>query len=191
MAEYYFINQKIVTLDNNISLGTIDSNNELEPINLLKGKKLSPEPKYINIELSDNSGNFYPDIISVPITLYSDKIKNCLDECEVNNIDYYPVKILDKKTNSVNTKYWFAHIRGRIPCLDIENSDTEIDIFGDGVDFKSFSIDESKTRGLQIFRLDELGRLVIINQRIYSALVALRLKGVIMKNTRDYDGHGM
>lgn len=142
MSEYYFINQKIVTLEDNISLGAIDSDHPLEPVNLLNGAKLSPEPTYINIQLSKNSGDFYPDIFNVLIALFSTKVKSCFDNCGVNNIDYYPVKITDPKTNTVNTDYWLANICGRLSCLDVENSATEIDALGD-LEFESFRIDKS------------------------------------------------
>ncbi|HED35681.1 MAG TPA: hypothetical protein ENJ08_15920 [Gammaproteobacteria bacterium] len=191
MAEYYFINQKIMTLDNNISIGTIDSDNSLDPIHLLRGEKLLPEPSYINITLADTSGDFYPDIVSSPITLYSSTIKNCLDNCAIDSIHYYPVNISDPESGKTSHDYWLANICNRINCLDINNSDTEVDVFGTGLDFKSFCIDESRTAGAEIFRLDECARLVIINERIYSELSKADLKGIIMKNTRDYDGHGM
>jgi hypothetical protein len=190
MAEYYFINQRIITRENSIVIGDIDSDVELEPIGLLSGAKLSPEPTYIKIQLSETSGDYYPDIISSLITLYSNKVKNCLERCGVDNIDYYPVAIKDPK-NCVNADYWFVNILGRISCLDVDNSDVEVDAFGDGLDFKSFAIDESRTAGTKIFRLHERSRLVIIHESIYSALSEIGLKGVIMENTRNYDGYGM
>ena len=67
------MHKKIVTLDNNISLGEIDS--DIESVDLLNGAKLAREPSYINISLSENSEDVYPDIISSLITLYSTKVK--------------------------------------------------------------------------------------------------------------------
>ncbi len=190
MSEYYYIAQKIVTLENSISLGKIDSDIELDPVDLLSGTKLEKEPTYINISLSENSGDVYPDIISSLITLYSTKVKQCLERCGVDNVDYYPVNIIDSKTNTINNDYWLAIISGRISCLDVENSDTEIDILG-SLDFKSFCVDEAKVDGAKIFRLHELGRLVIVNEEISQELSEVGLKGVILENTRNFDGHGM
>ena len=190
MAEYYYIAQKIVTLENSITLGKIDSDIDLEPVNLLSGTKLSTPPTYIDIELSATSGDYYPDIISSLITLYSTKIKNCFDNCGIDNIDYYPVNIIDKKTNSVNTDYWFANICERIRCVDIEKSDTKKNAFGT-LKFKSFSIDEAKTNGAALFRLDEKGTLVIIHERIHKAFIEIGTKGIIIENTKKFDGHGM
>ncbi len=190
MSEYYYIAQKIVTLENNVSLGEIDSDIELEPVDLLSGAKLAKPPSYINITLSKNSGDFYPDIISSLITLYSNKVKQCLDNCGIDNVDFYPVKIIDPKSNTVNSDYWFANICDRISCIDVENSDMELDPLG-GLDFESFSVDETKVNGARIFRLHELGRLVIVNEDIYNELAKADLQGIILENTRNFDGHGM
>ena len=78
MSEFYFMNQQIVTLENSIVIESVESDVELEPVNLLRGAKLNPEPSYINIHFSKSGGNFYPDIVSLPITLYSDKIRTIL-----------------------------------------------------------------------------------------------------------------
>jgi len=55
MSEYYFINERLVTDDNVVGLGEIDSDAALEPVNLLtlNGAKLSPEPTFINIYLME------------------------------------------------------------------------------------------------------------------------------------------
>ena len=191
MSEYYFITQKIITDENTVILGDIDSDVELEAIDLLNGAKLNPEPSYINIQLSKNGGDFFPDVFDSLVTLFSNKVKNCLDSCGIKNIDYFPVKLFDQKTDSVNTDYWLVNVLGRISCLDIENSVTEVDVYGDGVDFESFSIKESRTMGAELFRLHEDGTLIILNERVYSALSSANLKGVILENTKNFDGDGM
>jgi hypothetical protein len=190
MSEYYFINQRIVTLENSVVLGKIDSDVVLDPIDLLNGAKLSLPPTYINIELSETSGDYYPDIISSVITLYSNKVKTCLDNCGIDNIDYFPVNLMDTKTSTINKDYWFANICGRISCLDVANSDTKKSAAG-RFKLKSFCIDETLTNGAEIFRLHERGRLVIIHERIQKELEKVGLNGVILENTRNYDGHGM
>jgi len=190
MSEYYFINERIVTRENSAVLGRIDSDVALEPVELLNGAKLSPEPTYIDIYLTETSGDYYPDVFNSLITLFSNKIKSCFDACGVDNIDYYPARIINRKTNEINTDYWFANICGRIECVDLDNSKTEEDVLGD-IEFESFCIDELRTMGAEIFRLHEDGTLIIMNERLYSSLVETGLKGVVLENTRNYDGHGI
>jgi len=189
MSEYYFINERLVTDDNVVGLGEIDSDAALEPVNLLNGVKLSPEPTFINIYLTETSGDFYPDVFNSLITLFSNKIKSCLDDCGIQNIDYYPVKIINQKTNKVNADYWLANICDRIECVDVANSDTSSSRRG-RLKFKSFCIDESRTMGAEIFRLHEKGGLIIMDERLHSVLAEAGLQGVVLANTRDYDGYG-
>lgn len=189
MAEYYFMNQKLVTLDDLVSLGKDESDAILDPIMLLRGTKLDPEPTYINIYQSETSGDFFPDMFNVLLTLFSSKIKNSLDELGIDNIDYYPVNIIDPKTNARNTDYFLANIRTRLRCLDMEKSNVKAGP-ANSIEIESFQIDESKTQGAELFRLDEEGTLIILHERIYQALEKLQLQGVVLKNTREFDGYG-
>ncbi len=191
MTEYYFINQRIVTLENSAVLGKVNSDIELDPVTLLSGEILSPAPGSINIALTPTGGDFYPDVFNSLFTLFSNKVKKCLDACGIQNIQYFPVALMDAKSETINTDYWLANIIGRISCLDVEHSDVEEDVFGDGFDFKSFTIDEQRTMGAEIFRLHEDGSLIILSERVYTALADAGLKGVVLENTRNYDGYGI
>ena len=129
-------------------------------------------------------------MFSVPFTLMSDKIKTCLDSLGIKNIDFYPVRLLDMRNKKEIAGYWFANILGRFKCVDEANSDTKINVLGN-LRLKSFRIDESKSMGAEMFRLDEEGILIIISERVYKALSGLDLQGVIVRNTKDYDGYGI
>jgi hypothetical protein len=191
MTEYYFINQRIVTLENSAVLGEVDSDIELEPVTLLSGAILSPAPSYIHIALTPTSGDFYPDVFNSLFTLFSNNVKKCLDTCGIQNIQYFPVELMDAKSKTINTDYWLANIIGRISCLDVEHSDVKKNVFGTGFKFKSFTIDEQRTMGAEVFRLHEDGRLIILSERVYKALANTGLTGVVLENTRNYDGYGI
>jgi hypothetical protein len=62
MAEYKYLNQAIVDNSNSITLTNLQSDVDLDPVNLLKGVRLSSEPGFVNFMLSGNSGDFYPDV---------------------------------------------------------------------------------------------------------------------------------
>ena len=190
MSEYYFINQRIVTEEKSAVLGQIDSDIELNPIDLLDGCKLTATPRYIRIRLNERGGDFFPDMFSTPITLVSEKIKKCLCDIGVANVEFYPVDIVSKEENRICEPYWYAHVIGRFSCLDVESSNVKINALGN-FKFKSFVIDESKTMGAEVFRLGEKGRMIIINKRVYESLSARGLKGVVMENTKKFDGYGI
>ena len=190
MSEFYFINQQIVIAEKKAVLDSIQSDVPIDPVDVLTGAKLNPEPSKIDITLADSSGDFFPDMFSTPITVVSDKLKKAFDDCGVKNIDFYPVRLLDMKNQKPYTGYWFANILGRFSCLDESKSDVRRNALGN-LKFKSFQIDDSKIMGADVFRLDERGRMIIISEKVYAALAELNLKGVMIKNTRDFDGYGI
>lgn len=190
MTDFYFINQQIVMAESKAVLQSVNSDVPIDPVDVLSGVKLNPEPSKIEITLSQTSGNFFPDMFSTPIPVVSNKIKDALDICNVKNIDFYPVTIKDAKNEKQITSYWLANILSRIRCLDENASDVRRNALGN-LKFKSFQIEASKVSGVDVFRLDESARMIIIKENIYMALSTLELKGVVMKKTQDFDGYGI
>lgn len=190
MNNFYFLNQKIVIVEKKAVLNKVISDVELDPVDLLKGAKLVNEPKKIEITLAESSGDFFPDMFSTPVTLMSSKMKACFDNLGIKNIDFYPAILIDTKNSKKIEGYWLVNVLGRFQCLDEENSDTSLDPLG-YLEFESFCIDETKILGAEVFRLNENGRMIIIGERIYRALMELDLKGVVIKNTKEFDGYGI
>ena len=58
MAEYYYLAPKIVTLENTIRLGAIDTDIDIDPVALLSGAPLAKVPTYINITLAKTAVMF-------------------------------------------------------------------------------------------------------------------------------------
>jgi len=98
--------------------------------------------------------------------------------------------LIDTKNNNRIEGYWLINVLGRFQCLDEENSDTSLDPLG-YLEFESFNIDETKILGAEVFRLNESGRMIIVGERIYCALMELNLKGVVNKNTKEFDEYGI
>src|SRR5690606_26995011 len=179
MSEFYFINQHIVIAEKKAVLDKVQCDVELNPVNMLSGLKLKPEPTHIEITLTETSGDFFPDMYSTPITLMSDVLKKGFDQCGITNIDFSPVTLSDAKNNRKINGYWFANVLGRFSCLDESKSDIRRNALGN-LKFKSFCIDESKIMGAEVFSLDERARMIIINEWVYRSLCELNLKGVLI-----------
>jgi len=190
MNNFYFLNQRIVIDERKAVLSNIISDVELDPVDLLKGVKLVNEPKKVEIMLAEGSGDYFPDMFSTPVTLMSSKMKGCFEKLGVRNVDFYPVILIDTKNNKKVKGYWLVNVLDRFQCLDEESSDTSLDPLG-YLEFESFYIDETKIMGAEVFRLNENGRMIIISERIYRALMGLDLKGVVIKNTKEFDGYGI
>ena len=56
MSEFYFINQQIVIAEKKAVLDSIQSDVPIDPVDVLTGAKLNPEPSKIDITLADSSG---------------------------------------------------------------------------------------------------------------------------------------
>jgi len=87
------------------------------------------------------------------MSLFSDKMKESLDELGVGNIDYYPVLIIDSQTKEVLCEYWLAIVTDIIACVDLENSQFKQRNAGREV-ITQFSLDH--TAGLDLFRLHNI-----------------------------------
>jgi hypothetical protein len=149
-----------------------------------------PDPsagKVLTLELSLESGEFRGSIIEGFLTLYHKSLKKALTEQGVDNIDYFPVQLHDQNTEKMDGSYFLANILGLIDCVDMGKSKVKMWKSGNGFRFESMVIDESKTRGLKIFRLKDDPTKVIINEQLKQYFDSVDvLSGVEIIQTEDY-----
>ncbi|WP_224372322.1 imm11 family protein [Hyalangium versicolor] len=187
MAEFFILEQEIL-LPDLPTLGPLPKN--IDPLEFLAGKKLSRLPARIDLVLTSDSGAFRPDLITYLLPLFSQRIKEALDAFGIDNIDYCPTRLLSESGKEDLNKYWLANILGAFACVDLEKSDAKPYPLGEGLyKIGSFVINEQKTMGQALFRLAEKPRLIIINEALKERLEQLDLKGVRLRNTREYDGY--
>ena len=77
------------------------------------------------------------------LQVYSKKLVDILNVCGVNNVDYYPVKIIKHDTGEEIDTYQAANIVGKVACLDENNSKCR------------YSSKTGAIQGLKKFRLNE------------------------------------
>lgn len=166
----------------------LDLPDEIDLIESIMGKKPNFDelPIKIPAEIDEDEEVVYTDIINPGVPLFSDKMKLALDQLGVTNIDYYPVHIIDSETKEVLAKYWLAIVIGIISCIDLDNSQFKESAVGRTVITK-FSIDHSKTAGLNLFRFHNIPGLIIINEELKDKLSKIEFKGVSFKHTKEYN----
>ena len=127
----------------------------LDPFDWISGKKMPPpnDGNPIVLDLSLASGDYRGDIIDGFITLYSDELKEALEEFCVDNVDFYPVRLRDQNDDSTEGGYWIANIIGLLDCADMQKSQYKTKPSGRGVEFESLIIDENLTNDSKIFRI--------------------------------------
>ena len=159
----------------------------MEPLDWTSGRKMNA-PGQLRLRLSNNSGELRTDFMGSLLPLFSDALKEAMDQFPVNNVDYFPIELEDPSTNEIETGYWLANVVGQIDCLDASRSTIIDRPSGARGRLESFYIDPQRTQGQQIFRLAEQPALIIISQDLRKYLLSLSLSGIRLRHTKVYDG---
>lgn len=128
----------------------------------------------ISVEVDEDSGKIFQDFIydkGVPIV--SDRVKECLDELEVDYLLYKKV-ILTKSQLGIEEIYWIA-LPQRINCLNRDESDIDEELnYADEI-----VINEDKVGRYEIFKLAGVTNLdIIISKRIAEILKQRKYVGL-------------
>jgi hypothetical protein len=157
---------------------------ELDMIDVVMGKKLNFKelPIVLPVRIRDETDVEYPDLITGNVPLFSEKLKIALDKLNVDNIDYFPVELLNEKSKKTVAKYYLGIVLGCIKCLKsgltTDSYDCEI--------LKNPIIDSNLVLGQRFFRLAEWPQLIIIDSKIKDILTNSKLHGVSLIKLEDY-----
>ncbi|MCX4030505.1 imm11 family protein [Spartinivicinus marinus] len=119
--------------------------------------------------------------------LIHNRVKSVLDDLEVNNIQYYQTRLINKDSKEENGNYKLANIVGRINCLDYDKS--ELVMRDDGsikfIDKLVFQYFDNKD-SLEIFRLAKFLPIVIVSDKIKKKLEKHKFTGIVFYKPEDY-----
>ena len=118
------------------------------------------------------------------------RLKNIFDDFGCENIEYYPVELVDRSGKIINDDFLFANVTTSVSALDLDKTKFEKDLLG-SYEFNEFHIDSSKISGLKLFRLEEEPTLLIISKEIFNKISNSELIGVKTIETTKYDGYGL
>jgi len=153
-------------------------------IEWMSGKMVQPLSTPVPLSLAPNSGSFRGDVISGIVTLFSDKLRNALESFGVDNVQYFPVELMNSRTNTVEEGYWLVNILGLVDC--VVDSTRHLPASQRPTYLEQFSIDPNKAHDFPIFRLYESPSMVVINDQLHDHLVDQGIKGVEMIKTEEY-----
>lgn len=137
---------------------------DMDPLEWMQGKYMPPPKEDLVLNLSLESGDYRGDILGSFLTLYSDELKDALESQGIDNVLYFPVRLMDQKTEKTEGGYWLVNIIGLYDCVDMEKSKVKYWPSGVNFHFESMVIDENKTNGAKIFRLKDKPTAVVINE---------------------------
>lgn len=156
---------------------------ELDMVEVIMGKSLSlNRPIRLPVKIYDESDVIYPDMMTADVPLFSERLKNTLDDLGVDNINYFPVELFDEVSGVVVAHYYLGIINGLIKCL---KSGIETSSAGRLL-IKNPVIDPTLTSGQMFFRLYERPSLIIINSYVKEGLERADLEWVSIIRTEDY-----
>ena len=147
----------------------MDVPDSINPLEWIQGKPVKHPGENLILDLSKDSGNYIGDITSGLVTIFHDELKEALDKIEVDNIEYYPIRLRNSYTKKTEGGHWLVNIIGCYDCVDLEKSKirrSDSDIDENDFEILSLVIDETKTKGAKIFRLYNDPTLMIINQEL-------------------------
>jgi len=165
----------------------LDLPDEIDLIESIMGKKpkFDELPIEMEAEIEEDEEVVYTDIINPGVPLFSEKMKSALDDLGVNNIDYYPVVIVDYDTRDVLAEYYLGVVTDIVACIDLDKSVFEENSMGKTV-ITQFAVDDSKTGDLNLFRFHNIPGLIIINEELKDKLSKTDFQGISFKPTQEY-----
>jgi hypothetical protein len=115
-----------------------------------------------------------------PGLVVSAKFRKTLEGHGVDNVDYYPVRIVNEKTGKVHQDYFAANVLGSAACMDMDNSQYAPSLL-DPTQVQSideFRLDSSRLPEFKLFRLAECSTIVLADESIKRAVEKAKLRGV-------------
>lgn len=162
----------------------------------ISGKKISDYSELIELTGDVDSPTKLSDLLLTDFQLqvFSSNLINLFSDLKIDNIQYFPVRIYNRETDTVDESYKIANIEGLIDCLDIENSTYKRSTRSGKIlrvakfkiiDEKIIPLLSSKNKPL-IFRLGEFPRLIIVHEKVKKACEDKKITGVEFIKPEEY-----
>lgn len=120
--------------------------------------------------------------------LINKKLKTIFDSLSIDNIQYYPTRLINQTNSEIDEEYVISNIIGIISCVDKVKS--ELELYDDGeikfIDKLVLNLDENKDYG-HIFRLCEFSPIIVISTTLKLMIEAANIKGVKIYAPEDFD----
>ena len=118
-------------------------------------------------------------LTGLPGLLISKRFRLALEAAGVDNIQYIDAEIEDQTSGQMYGDYFIANVIGSVDCIDMSKSKlTMRAALPDKIrDIDELHIDETRTRGLLLFRLARKLSLVLIHESVQEKVQAAQLRG--------------
>ena len=142
----------------------------------------------IQLSTRANSEGPMPELFNLPAFIPNNDFITALEECGVDNIDYYDCVIHDQETGKTYDNYKLGNILGAVDIIDLEASEIDPDSPPKiAMLFDNIVFDESRAKDFDIFRPVNKLSSVVVSQKIRDHIES---KG-IFSNVRFMDPEDM
>jgi hypothetical protein len=117
----------------------------------------------------------------------SERFKKTLDAAGVDNVDYYPVRIINEVTGEIRSDYYVGNVVGLLDCLNRAKSGVMTDPDAPGLitDIEQIVLDEDKIKGTLFFRLKDVSGIVLAHPRVQKAVTKAKLTGALFTPSKE------
>lgn len=169
----------------------VDLTTPIEELSWVRGRPLDATIPELGFALDAGRSFAWPDFIrpGPNIPLFSPRLREALETSGVDNIEYYPARVVNRSTQE-QRPYLGANIIGLVRAMDRDQSefmayDGNPDV---ALTIDRLVIDNSRFDGLRIMRLAEFDLLIIVEDKLKERLEQLPLVGVDFVAPEDWDG---
>lgn len=150
--------------------------------------RIPPLPIQATIE-PEHAGEMQ-ELIEAPLPLMSPRLQKALSEAGVDNVDFYPTQITDRKTGSLISDYVAFNIVGKISAADLQKTqfDPENSAQMISADINSLAIDDAKGGGGLMFRLAESVNAIVVHERVQRQLETAGVAGIAFIEPSEWAG---
>jgi len=164
---------------------------EQEDLSFDDGIRVLTAVPLIVINANEESIGTLTDNLIAPGTrglLFSSRLRQVLMGEGVDNIDYYPTKIIGLGSGISNEDYQLANIVGRIRCVDFAASDIDMHPdFPDTIEFiNALALDENRIEESLMFRLAEHCQVIVVHERVKAACERAGITGIQFFQPSDF-----
>jgi uncharacterized protein DUF1629 len=165
------------------AFGIAGGPDDLDPVDLIQGRPLTAVPNPVILELHEASGQskVLADIADGLYTVFSPRLRAALVSAGVDNIDYYPARLVHPSLGAVSDDYLLVNVLGLVRAVGEAKSMTAAFV-------KQFTIDEHRAGDLRLFRLEESPTLIVIDSAVKAEIEKTNLDGVFIQPTQAWVG---
>lgn len=166
-------------------------------VSFINGRRFPIDLPELEIKMDETSQGLLTDDLVIKkrrCLVHSQRLIECLNKVGVDNIDYYPCRIVNTVSGEVFASYMAANILDVIYCLDREKSDLEMDDEEPNEIWyiHNMQLIENRLGDAPIFRLGERKSTVLVHEKIKEQIIKDGLSGPVFlpaNGYREYMGY--